>query len=135
MTDPTSLVKLNAEVEGGVPLEEAAVSVRLLSPDDAEYGEYLERPLRREFPSPVPRRRRRTTRRQAVHAEKTLRAILEFEEEIAAQLFVADDLLEIAGNQGVDREFLARKIVRTVRVDHGPGKDVVENPQEAEEEW
>ncbi len=34
MTDPTSLLKLNAEVEAGVSLEEAAVALGLVSPDD-----------------------------------------------------------------------------------------------------
>ncbi len=92
--------------------------VGILRPDQlprAAYLEALEKARRREHPSPPPRRRRRITRRQLRRAEKSLHAIQEFEDEVAVQLFVAGALLEIAGDEGVDRELLAREIVRGVR--------------------
>ena len=97
----------------------------ILRPDElprAAYREALDKARRREYPSPPPRRRRKITRRQVRRAEKTLHAVQEVEEEIAAQLFIAGALLEITGDAGVDRELLAREIVRSVRKRHARRK-------------
>ncbi len=87
-----------------------------LRPDELDrtaYCEALEKARRRESPSPPPRRRRRTTRHQVAR-----RARQKFEEDVAAQLFVTGALLEIAGDDGVDRVLLAMDIVRLARGRH-----------------